>query len=84
MQNMKKLLAMMLMLASVFFFACSDDEDEKLSKEETKTEITQLSTDLSAKLTEMQNADGMVAMKALMTLPNPFVSKSNQMKNILY
>lgn len=77
---MKKLLAMMLMLASVFFFACSDDEDEKLSKEETKTEITQLSTDLSAKLTEMAESDGMVAMEALMNMPDPFVStsKSNE------
>ncbi len=73
---MKKLLAMMLMLASVFFFACSDDEDEKLSKEETKTEITQLSTDLSAKLTEMAESDGMVAMEALMNMPDPFASTS--------
>ncbi|MCD4834201.1 MAG: hypothetical protein K8R31_10435 [Bacteroidales bacterium] len=73
---MKKLLAMMLMLASVFFFACSDDEDEKLSKEETKTEITQLSTDLADKLTEMEQSDGMVAMEALMNMPDPFASTS--------
>ncbi len=80
MKNMKKLLAMMLMLASVFFFACSDDEDEKLSKEETKTEITQLSTDLSDKFTEMAESDGMVAMEALMNMPDPFAStsKSNE------
>ena len=80
MKNMKKLLAMMLMLASVFFFACSDDDDDKLSKEETKTEITQLSTDLADKLGEMTESDGMVAMEALMTMPDPFAStsKSNE------
>ena len=76
MQNIKKLIAMMLMLASVFFFACSDDEESKLSKEETKTEITQLSTDLSDKLGEMEEADGMVAMEALMNMPDPFASTS--------
>ncbi len=80
MKNLKKLLAMMLMLASVFFFACSDDDDDKLSKEETKTEITQLSTDLADKLGEMTESDGMVAMEALMTMPDPFAStsKSNE------
>ena len=77
MKNMKKLIAMMLMLASVFFFACSDDEeDKKLSKEETKTEITQLSTDLSDKLGEMEESDGMVAMEALSTIPDPFEATS--------
>ncbi|MCK5170585.1 MAG: hypothetical protein KAQ75_11965 [Bacteroidales bacterium] len=85
MQNLKKLLAMMLMLASVFFFACSDDEDEKLSKEETKTEITQLSTDLSDKLAEMTESDGMVAMEALMTMPDPFSgsTKSNERYTVI-
>ncbi len=82
---MKKLLAMMLMLASVFFFACSDDEDDKLSKEETKTEITQLSTDLADKLTEMTESDGMVAMEALSTLPDPFSgsTKSNERYTVI-
>ena len=85
MKNMKKLIAMMLMLASVFFFACSDDDDDKLSKEETKTEITQLSTDLADKLGEMTESDGMVAMEALMTMPDPFSgsTKSNERYTVI-
>ena len=80
---MKKLIAMMLMLASVFFFACSDDDDvdKKLSKEEAKTEITQLSTDLSDKLTEMEESDGMVAMESLMKLNYPFVTSKSDKKS---
>ncbi len=75
---MKKLITMMLMLASVFFFACSEDEEDKLSKEEAKTEITQLGTDVSDKFTEMQESDGMVAMDALMTLDYPFSDNKNK------
>ena len=81
---MKKLITMMLMLASVFFFACSEDEDDKLSKEEAKTEITQLGTDVSDKFTEMQESDGMVAMDALMYLDYPFSdNKSNKESAVL-
>jgi len=84
MQNLKKLLAMMLMLASVFFIACSDDDDDKLSQEEAITEITQLSTDLADKLTEMTESEGMVAMEALMTLPYPFeTTKSDKRSTAL-
>lgn len=80
---MKKLIALMLMVASVFFFAC-EEEDDKLSKEETKTEITQLSTDLSDKLTEMEESDGMVALGALMSLDYPFeMYKSNKEAAVL-
>lgn len=81
MQNMKKLIAMMLMLASVFFIACEeDDEKEKLSKEEAIIEITQLSDDLSDKLDEMENAEGLVAMEALTTLVDPFQNKKSDKK----
>lgn len=82
---MKKLITMMLMMASVFFFACSEDSEDKLSKDVAKTEITQVSTDLSAKLTEMTETEGMVAMGALMSMPDPFVSttKSNEKFEVL-
>ncbi|MDA3952410.1 MAG: hypothetical protein PF485_02115 [Bacteroidales bacterium] len=82
---MKKLMAMMLMMASVFFFSCSDDEPDKLSKEETKTEITQLSTDLADKIAEMTESDGMVTMEALNTMPDPFetTTKSDERYMVL-
>lgn len=84
MTNMKKLITMMLMLASVFFFACSEDEEDKMSKEEAKTEITQLGTDISDKFTDMQESDGMVAMDALLTLDYPFSeNKSNKGSAVL-
>lgn len=81
---MKKLITMMLMLASVLFFACSEDEEDKLSKEEAITEITQLGTDVSDKFTDMEESDGMVAMDALMSLDYPFSdAKSNKETAVL-
>ncbi|MDK2979332.1 MAG: hypothetical protein PWP52_2046 [Bacteroidales bacterium] len=82
MKNMKKILTMMLMMASVLFFACSDDDDETLSPDEAKTEIDQVSTDMSTYMNEMENSDGMAALNALMTKPNPFaVGKSSDYSN---
>ncbi|MFP4025445.1 MAG: hypothetical protein ACLFVR_13055 [Thiohalospira sp.] len=84
MKNMKKFFAMMLMIASVLFFACSDDEDETLSPDEAKTEIEQVSTDMTTYMDEMENSDGMEALEALMAKPYPFTdSKSTSYSSVL-
>lgn len=84
MKNMKKIFAMMLMIASVLFFACSDDEDEKLSPEEAKAEMEQLSSDMSIYMNEMETSEGMETMNALMALPYPFTDvKSNSYSGVL-
>jgi len=72
MKNMKKILAMMLMMAAVLFFACSDDEEEMLTTDEAKTELEQVSTDMSTYMNEMESSDGMAALNALMAKPYPF------------
>ncbi len=73
MQNMKKLIAMMLMLLSVFVISCNkDDDDDKLSPAETKTALEALNTDMAGYLDELQDAEGIAAMEALMSLPDPF------------
>ena len=75
MKNMKKLFALMLMMASVLFFACSEDEDEKkFTKEEVVTEIEQVSTQMTDKLTRMEESEGMEAVEALMSLEDPFMA----------
>ena len=71
MQNLKKLIAMMLMLASVFFIAC-DKDDEELSPTDAKAALEELNTDMSFYFDEMQDAEGMKAMEALMGMPDPF------------
>gem|GEM_PF-831209 len=75
---MKKLIAMMLMMASVLFFACDkDDDNNKLSPDEAKEEITQLTTDMSTYITQMEEAEGMVAFEKLLGLTeidDPFTS----------
>jgi hypothetical protein len=76
MKNMKKLVAMMLMLASVFFFACDDDDPEPLSPENAKTTLSDLSTQMSTDFSDMQEAEGMTAMQALMDMPDPFTEPS--------
>jgi len=95
MKNMKKLMALMLMMASVLFFACDkDDDDNKLSPEEAKEEITQLTTDMSTYITQMEEADGMVAFEELLGLTeidDPFtpgksassISRFNKIKKYL-
>jgi len=72
MKNMKKILTMMLMAASVLFFACSEDEEEMLTTDEAKTELDQVSTDMSTYMNEMESSDGMAALNALMAKPYPF------------
>lgn len=72
MKNMKKLVAMMLIILSVFFFACEDDEPEPLSPEKAKAELADLSAEMSTDFADMQEAEGMVAMQALMNMPDPF------------
>lgn len=67
---------MMLMMASILFFACDKDEDKTLSPEEAKTELTQLTTDLKAKIAEMEETQGMQAMENLAGLSDPFASTS--------
>ena len=69
---MKKLMAMMLVLLSVFFYACDDDEPEALSPENAKTTLNNLSTQMSTDFAQMQEAEGMAAMQALMNMPDPF------------
>ncbi|MEE4198213.1 MAG: hypothetical protein V2I54_11250 [Bacteroidales bacterium] len=81
---MKKILAMMLMMASVLFFACSDDDDDTLTPEQAKAELEQVSTDMSNYMTEMESADGMEALNALMAKPYPFTEvKSTNYSSIL-
>src|SRR6056297_1987968 len=83
MKNMKKILAMMLMAASVLFLACSEDEEEMLSPDQAKTELNQVSTDMSTYMTDMENSDGMKALNALMGKPDPFsVTKSVKYTNV--
>jgi len=80
---MKKILAMMLMAASVLFLACSEDEEEMLSPDQAKTELNQVSTDMSTYMTDMENSDGMKALNALMGKPDPFsVTKSVKYTNV--
>jgi len=80
---MKKILAMMLMTASVLFLACSEDEEEMLSPDQAKTELNQVSTDMSTYMTDMENSDGMKALNALMGKPDPFsVTKSVKYTNV--
>jgi len=69
---MKKLVAMMLMLASVFFFACEDDDPDPLSPEKAKAELNELSAQMSTDLADMQETEGMIAMKSLMNMTDPF------------
>lgn len=69
---MKKLLMMMLMIASVLFFSCTKDEDNKLSKDDATAAFDDLSGNMSMYMDEMQNSDGIVSMKILMGLNNPF------------
>jgi len=90
MKNMKKLIAMMLMMASVLFFACDkdDDDDKPLNPEEAKKEITQLSTDMSTYITQMEEADGMVAFEdflGLTEIDDPFTAgKSASSKSLTF
>lgn len=86
---MKKLTVLMLMFASVFFFACEDDSSDQLSKEEVKTELNNLGSDMSGYMEEMMNSDGIAAMDdlmALMALDDPFTdvkfTKSSVIPNI--
>ena len=83
MQKVKKLIAMMLMLASVFFFACSDDEDKKLSPEEAKAELNNMTADMSVKLDAMMDADGFVAIDILNNMPDPFVDSKTSGKTTI-
>jgi hypothetical protein len=78
MQNLKKLISMILLLAMVFVVACNKD-DEELSPADAKAGLEALNTDMSFYLDEMQDAEGILAMEALMGLPvDPFGStKSN-------
>ena len=56
---MKKLLAMMLMLLSLFFVACEDDEKDPLTAEEAQEELTQLATEMSNLVTDMQSSEAL-------------------------
>ncbi|MBU8892919.1 MAG: hypothetical protein KOO66_09070 [Bacteroidales bacterium] len=69
---MKKFIAMMLMLASVFFIAC-DNDDDGLSPVDTKAALEELNADMSGYFDEMQNAEGIKAMEAVLGMPDPFV-----------
>ena len=81
MQNLKKIIAMMLMLASVFFIAC-DKDDEELSPTDAKAALEELNTDMSFYFDEMQDAEGMKAMEALMNLPvDPFSGNKSNVKS---
>ena len=87
MQNMKKLIAIMLMLASVFFIACDNDDDDKkeaLTASEAKTELTNITTEMSSVISNMESSEALVVLGMIDTLPYPFTSgtKSTQETNI--
>ena len=72
MKNTKKLFAMMLMLASVLFFACDDDEKDTLSSDEAQQELSNLNTEMTTVMNDMQTSDGMAVFQMLISLPDPF------------
>ena len=79
---MKKLIAMMLMIASVFFIACEDNTSkDPLTADQAKAELSNLRTDLSGAITNMQNTDGINVIAMLSSLPDPFAAKNKAMEN---
>lgn len=91
MQNLKKLMAMMLMLASVFFIACDEDDGEganPLTVAEAQQEFTQLGTEMSGMITDMEEVQGVDVLMMMSNLPDPFsalgksTANSNAIKNI--
>lgn len=80
---MKKLIAMMLMLASVFFIACSEDEEKKVTPEEAKAELNNMTADMSVKLDAMQEAEGFKAIGILNNMPDPFVDAKSSGKTTI-
>lgn len=70
MQKLKKLFVMMMMLSSVFFVACSDDDDDEMSTEQAQAELTNLESDITGYVEEVQTSDGMTAINALMDVTN--------------
>ena len=85
MRNMKSLLLAMLMMTSVFFFACNKDDSTDLSPDQAKVELTNVGTDLSTYMTDMQETDGMIVMGTLMSMPDPFATaqKSNVKTDVI-
>jgi len=84
MQNLKKLISMMLLLAMVFVVACNKD-DEELSPTDAKAGLEELNSDMSFYLDELQDSEGILAMKELMDMPDPFEgdSKSTMQSSVL-
>lgn len=82
----------MLMLASVFFIACDDEKDEEetnpLTVAEAQQEFTQLGTEMSGMIADMEEVQGIDVLMMMTNLPDPFsamnksTANSNVIKNI--